>query len=68
MGHLNALPAGTRLGEYEIETVLGEGGFGLFGIEIPTLGGWLGTDGPLTVQHQADRGCPDRAAGYQDAD
>ena len=29
MEHLNALPAGTRLGEYEIETVLGAGGFGI---------------------------------------
>lgn len=29
MEHLNALPAGTRLGEYEIESVLGSGGFGI---------------------------------------
>ena len=29
MEHLNALPAGTRLGEYEIESVLGAGGFGI---------------------------------------
>ena len=29
MEHLNALPAGTRLGEYEIEGMLGEGGFGI---------------------------------------
>ena len=29
MEHLNALPAGTRLREYEIEGVLGAGGFGI---------------------------------------
>ena len=29
MEHLNALPTGTRLGEYEIEAVLGAGGFGI---------------------------------------
>ena len=29
MEHLHALPAGTRLGEYEIESVLGAGGFGI---------------------------------------
>ena len=29
MEHRNALPAGTRLGEYEIETGLGAGGFGI---------------------------------------
>ena len=29
MEHVNALPAGTRLGEYEIESVLGAGGFGI---------------------------------------
>ena len=29
MEHLNALPAGTRLGEYEVESVLGAGGFGI---------------------------------------
>ena len=27
--HHNALPAGYRLGEYEIQTVLGSGGFGV---------------------------------------
>ncbi len=29
MEHLNALPAGTRLGEYEVVDVLGAGGFGI---------------------------------------
>ena len=29
MEHQNALPAGMRLGEYEIESVLGSGGFGI---------------------------------------
>ena len=29
MEHVNALPAGTRLGEYGIEAVLGTGGFGI---------------------------------------
>ncbi len=29
MEHLNALRAGTRLQEYEIRTVLGQGGFGI---------------------------------------
>ena len=29
MEHVNALPAGTRLGEYEVVDVLGAGGFGL---------------------------------------
>ena len=29
MEHLNALPAGTRLGEYEVADVLGAGGFGI---------------------------------------
>ncbi len=29
MEYLNALPVGTRLGEYEIETVPGSGGFGI---------------------------------------
>ena len=29
MEHVNTLPAGTRLGEYEVVEVLGAGGFGL---------------------------------------
>ena len=29
MEHVNALPTGTRLGEYEIHNVLGQGGFGI---------------------------------------